>query len=97
MEKIEHTDANGRKYSALSNGEGMVIIIGPQDGIVDSLNLPEPFATNLHNILYTRGILDFKTASRGQNLIGALQEAFLLDAQKLLEAFSKFEQGGRHD
>jgi len=91
MERIIHLDEKGRKYSALSNGEGMVIIIGPPDEMVDSLNLPEPFATKLHNVLFERGIFDYKTASRGQALVGALQEALLVDAQKLLEAYLRFE------
>jgi len=96
MEKILHTDELGRKYSAFSNGEA-VIIIGPPEGLFDYLHLPEPFATRLHNILFDRGIFDYKTASRGQALVGALQEALLLDAQKLLEAFLRNEQGGTND
>lgn len=97
MEKGEHTDGKGRKYSAFKNGE-QVIIIGPPEGLVDSLGLSEPFATRLHNILYSRGFFNYASASRAQNgLIGALQEALQLDAQLLIEAYFKFEQGGRHD
>jgi hypothetical protein len=90
MDKIEHIDTKGRKYSAFTNGEGAIIIIGPPEGLVDDLQLPEPFATNLHNVLYSRGIFNFETASKGQVLLGALQEALLIDAQILLQAFSKY-------
>lgn len=94
MEEIEHIDELGRKYRALSNGEGFIIIKGPPEGLLDELHLPEPFATTLHNILYARGIFDYQTAARGQALVGALQEALLLDAQRLLEAYYHLEQGG---
>jgi hypothetical protein len=94
MEQITHTDELGRKYSALSNGDGGVIILGPPESLVDELHLPEPFATRLHNILFDRGIFNYATASRGNTLSGAMQEALLVDAQKLLEAFYHFEQGG---
>lgn len=92
METITHTDEKGRHYLALSNGEGLVIIKGPPDGLVDDLKLPEPFATSLHNILFARKIFTYADASKaGNGLIGALQEAFLLDAQKLLEVFFRYE------
>lgn len=95
MEKIEHVDELGRKYQAFSNGEGQVIIIGPPSGLVDELGLPEPFATNLHNILYARGIYNYAAANKAQKeMIGALQEALQLDSQKLMEMFFRFEQGG---
>lgn len=94
MEQIEHIDELGRKYRAFSNGDGGIIIVGPPEGLFEYFHLPEPFATDLHNILYSRGIFDYKTASRGQVLVGALQEALLIDAQKLLEAYFRNEQGG---
>lgn len=92
MERITHTDEKGRKYAALSDQNGQIIILGPPEELVDSLMLPEPFATNLHNALYGRNIYNYHDASRaGNGLLGVLQEALLIDAQKLLEAFSKFE------
>jgi len=94
MEEIEHIDELGRKYRAFTDGEGSIIIKGPPENLVDVIHLPEPFATTLHNILYARGIFDYQTAARGQNLFGALQEALLLDVQKLIEAYYHFEQGG---
>lgn len=93
MEKINHTDEKGRKYSAFSNGEGNVIIIGPPEDLVDSMGLPEPFATNLHNALFSRNIFTYSDACKARNgLVGVIQEIMLVDAQKLLEAFSKYDQ-----
>lgn len=94
MDIIEYIDPeNGRKYQAYVDDQGGRIIKGPPEGLVDSLNLPEPFATKLHNVLYDRGIFDYATAARGQNLVGALQEALLVDAQILLDAFRKMIGG----
>jgi len=97
MEEIIHTDELGRKYKAYTDGQGAIIIVGPPDGLLDELHLPEPFGTVLHNILFSRGLFDYKTASRGQALVGALQEALRLDAQRLLEAYYHIEVGGRND
>ena len=92
METIEYTDpATRRKYEALRDGEN-TMIIGPPEGLVDDLGLPEPFATNLHNILYARHIFSYTQASRGNQLLGALQEALLIDAQRLAEAFRQYEK-----
>jgi len=91
MEKIEYTDPlTQRKYEALKNG-GDTMIIGPPEGLVDELGLPEPFATNLHNILYRRRIFTYAQASRNNVLQGALQEALTIDAQRLTEAFRIYE------
>jgi hypothetical protein len=100
MEQIEHTDGRGRKYKAFREGEN-VLIIGPPEDLVDELELPESFATNLHNVLYRRGIFSFQDAAKNMNnLIGALQEAYRLDAQKLTAAFFEHEgasNGGRNE
>ena len=91
MEKIEHTDELGRKYQALKDGD-IVMPLGPPEGLVDELGLPEPIATRLHNALYRRGILTYQDATRNhQNLIGALQEVLMVDVQKLTEVFFRFE------
>lgn len=91
MEKIEHTDPlTHRMYEALKNGDH-ILIIGPPEGLVDELGLPEPFATNLHNILYRRRIFTYTQASRNGVLQGALQEALTIDAQRLTEAFKNYE------
>jgi len=92
MESIEYVDpVNGRKYEALREGEE-VIKMGPPEGLVDALNLTEPFATNLHNVLYRRHIFTYADATRGNVLIGALQEALNMDVQRLTEAFMTFEK-----
>lgn len=90
METMEFVDGRGRKYQAVMDGE-MRIIIGPPEGMVDELNFPEPFATNLHNVLYERGLLNFAAVQRSpKSLLGALQEALAIDQQKLTEAFYRF-------
>lgn len=92
MEQVEHTDEKGRKYQALRDGDGL-IVLGPPEGLVDSLGLPEPFATTLHNILFRRSIFNAAAVSKNPNqLIGALQEAYRLDVQKLTEAYVNYEK-----
>lgn len=87
------TDGRGRKYQAIiEDGDDKSIPIGPPEGLVDEF-LPEPFATQLHNILHARGLLNYSEISRRPNeLRGALQELFTLDSQRLSEAFFKYEQ-----
>ena len=69
------------------------IILGPPEGLVESLNIPEPFATRLHNILCDRGLLTYKDVAKNQKVLqGALQEALNLDVQRIAEAYFKFEK-----
>ena len=92
---MEYTEQviSGRKYKALSDGNGNSIPQGPPEGMVDDLGLPEPFATNLHNILYARGLLTYRDVMRNpRNLQGALQEAMNLDVQRLVEGYYKYSQ-----
>ena len=84
MERKTITE-NGRKYEALIQDD-MQIIIGPPEGLVDELGLPEPLATRLHNILHARGYFSYKNLDK--HLIGALQEALLVDVQTLAEKYS---------
>lgn len=88
MERTDWRDPiTGRWYSVLEDGEARMII-GPPEELVGRLELPEPFATQLHNILHRRGILTYQDATRkSQELSGALQEALNLDAQRLHEAY----------
>lgn len=93
METGEVTE-NGRKYLAhISPDEqaGAYIVIGPPN-VVDELGLPEPFATRLHNILYERGILTAKDASRPNAIVGALQAALQVDAQVIVEKYFQLEK-----
>lgn len=93
MNVDEYKDEKGRLYRTLSNGNpDMKIVVGPPEGLVDSLELPEPFATNLHNALFRRGLFNMRIVSKNPgNLQGALQEVLHLDTQKLTEAFFKYE------
>lgn len=93
IQTIEFVDpVNGRHYEALQDGQ-MRIIKGPPEGLVDALELPEPFATRLHNILYTRRLFTSADVARNpMTLLGALQEALMLDVQKLTEAFINYEK-----
>lgn len=99
MEKKEEVIA-GRKYEVLFSPDmppGAFVTVGPPEGLVDSLwtsrglQVPEPFATNLHNILYNRRIFSYKDISTKNAAVGVLQEAIQIDAQLLAEAFSNFE------
>jgi len=99
MERIVYTDEKGRNYDAWKSGENMVVIIGPPEGVVDVLALPEPFATRLHNCLHARGVFSQRVASRPNVLLGALQDALSLDVQRLNEAYFRYEEevGGRNE
>ncbi len=93
MEKKEIVDEKGRKYLAFSDDQERNIIIGPPEDLVDSLGLPEPFATALHNALYARKIYNYSDASKSQNnLVGVMQEVLMLDVQILLTAYYNSEK-----
>ena len=98
MDIVEYVDEKGRKYKAYQAGELEPLIIGPPQGLVDDLDLPEPFATNLHNILYQRGLFSYSVVKKdAKNLLGALNEALRIDVQKLTAGFFKFEKEINHD
>lgn len=91
MEKTIHTDEKGRQYEVLAEGD-MIIPVGPPEGLVDSLELPEPFATNLHNALFRRKLYNYTAVNKDPRALqGALQEVLMLDVQRLSEAFFKYE------
>jgi len=92
MEAKEIT-LDGRKYLAYISPDeqsGAHVIIGPHEGLVDSLGLPEPFATTLHNVLYDRRIFNYDDISKRGVAVGIIQELMGLDAQKLVEAYFNF-------
>jgi hypothetical protein len=92
MQAVEYKEPDsGRWYTAFQDGDELMLI-GPPEGLVDTLELPPAVATNLHNVLYRRRIFTFADASRRGVLVGALQEALNIDAQRLSEAFMKFEK-----
>lgn len=93
MERTEWKDPEtGRLYDIMQDGDQRMII-GPPEGLIDALGLPEPFATNLHNCLHRRKLFTYKQVTANHNnLVGALQEAYRVDAQILTEAFYNFEK-----
>jgi len=97
MEKTINIDEKGRKYDAWKGEGDLIVIIGPGEGIVDTLGLPEPFATRVHNCLHARGIITYRDACRPDAIKGALQEALNVDIQRLNEAYFRYEQDGGHD
>ena len=82
---------DGRDQMALIEGD-LSIPLGPPKRVVDVINLPEPFATNLHNALCARGILTYADASRRpRDIQGALQEVLTVDVQTIVSAYHDFE------
>lgn len=91
METTTRTDEKGRQYEVLSEGD-LTIVVGPPEGLVDSLGLPEPFATDLHNVLFRRKLYNYSAINKDPRALqGALQEVLMLDVQRLSEAFFKYE------
>ena len=99
--ETKQIEVSGRKYEVIFSPDmppGAYVIVGPPDGLVDSfwtsrnLPVPEPFATNLHNILFDRRIFTYKDISGSRIATGVLQEAIQLDAQLLAEAFFNYEK-----
>lgn len=94
MEEKEEV-IDGRKYRVIYSPDmppGAFVIVGPPDGLMEMMGLPEPFATRLHNILYERRIFSYKDISSGKIASGVLQEALQIDAQILAEAFYNYEK-----
>lgn len=83
-----------RLYETVSVGD-QKIIVGPHEGFVDTLGLSPEMATKLHNILYRRKVYNYAQAAKHpQEVQGAIQELYQLDAQKVMEAMYRFEQEG---
>lgn len=85
----------GRRYWAYVSEEdstpGGAIVIGPPEGLVDTLGLTSELATRLHNILYDRKIFKYEDAIKRGAMQGVMQELFALDAQVVLEKFNEFQ------
>lgn len=97
MKVITYTDERGRNYQvelpreAPDSDVHMGIFLGPPD-VVDSLELPEPFATDLHNQLHRRGIMTLDDIKKNPNgLEGALKSALKIDVQMLHNAYQTEE------
>jgi len=93
--ETKQIEVNGRKYEVIFSPDmppGAYVIVGPPEGLMESMGLPEPFATRVHNILYYRRIFTYKDISGSRIATGVLQEAIQLDAQLLAEAFYNYEK-----
>ena len=97
MKKVPWTDERGRMYlSRLENHEPdedapQGILVGPPD-IVDVLGLPESIGTALHNQLFHRGLFTLRDVQKKpQVVVGALQKALNVDAQKIMQAYHEYE------
>jgi hypothetical protein len=96
--QVEYEDDRGRLYAVLlpagvSDSEAESgIFVGPPD-VVDELDLPEPFATRLHNELYRRKLhTTADLGGRSNPLLGALQKAFRVDQVSLVRAYLAADQ-----
>jgi hypothetical protein len=90
--QVAQREIEQRLYETMEMGEAK-IIVGPHEGLVDTLGLTPAAATRLHNILYRRKIYNYAQAAKHpQEVAGAIQELYSLDAQKLMEAFYNFEK-----
>lgn len=99
MRTVDYTDERGRKYR-VKLPEGITdeqaelgIPIGPPD-VVDYLEIPEPFATALHNQLFMRGLFTAKDIRASKNALqGAFMAAINADAARVYEAYVSLEKG----
>ena len=97
MKQADWTDGRGRKYRVILPDEAneteapMGIPLGPPDA-VDFLELPEPFATRLHNTLHERGLYRARDIRKNpQAIFGALQSALKVDVHLLMQAYAEAE------
>lgn len=98
MRQVEYTDERGRKYLVrLPDGvpdedASKGIPIGPPD-IVDELELPEPLATRLHNLLFRNKLWSATEVRKQPELLAsALRSALRVDVQELMQAYIDLER-----
>jgi hypothetical protein len=98
VREVDYKDERGRQYRVLlPDGEGeerasIGIPVGPPD-VVETLELPEPFATRLHNELFARGLFTAEIARRKPSeLQAAILAAAKVDAQTVYKAFVETEE-----
>lgn len=98
MRQVDYTNESGRNYRVMLPPEAtdeeapMGVPIGPPD-VVDTLGLPEPFATRLHNLLHRRGLYGTKEVRKHpQSLQSALQSAYKVDLHVLMQAYIESEK-----
>lgn len=97
MRQVDYKDEKGRYHrvklpdDAPDDQAPLGVLVGPPD-VVDYLNLPEPFATTLHNQLYHRGLFTAKDIrKRSVELQGAILAALAVDTGRLHEAYVHLE------
>jgi hypothetical protein len=97
MRRVPYKDERGRWYIVELPDEvpdsqaSMGIPVGPPD-VVDHLNLPEPFATTLHNQLFERGLLTAQDVRhKTGSLQGAIAAAMMVDVARIHEAYVYLE------
>jgi uncharacterized membrane protein len=99
MKQVEYIDPKGRKYLRMvenAESEEMFqygINIGPPEGIVDGLGLPDKIATELHNQLYQRKLWNIKDINKNPKAVfAALQASFRINQQMIVNAYMQYEQ-----
>lgn len=99
MKKVEYVDPRGRKYLKLvesATSEELYqygITVGPPEGIVDELGLPNELATRLHNQLFQRQLWSMDEVRKNpKGIYAALQATFGINQQMIMNAYMKYEQ-----
>ena len=92
MRETKYVDPQGRYHAVLlpdgapDSDASMGIPLGPPS--LAALNLPESLEVLLHNQLYSRRIFTWQDAKkRRQDVVGALQGALKIDAERILELY----------
>lgn len=98
MKIVDYEDDRGRKFRVeLPDNAGIEdaefgVPVGPPP-VVDILELPEPFATRLHNELHRREIWNEAVIRRNPGaLIGAIQAAVRVDTQIIHQAYLDYDK-----
>lgn len=98
MRKVTYEDERGRKYLVELDDDDsdedayLGIPIGPPE-VVDELELPEPFATRIHNMLFDRQLWSIKELKKQPKVLyGVLQAALKIDAQTLHTAYANYSK-----
>lgn len=91
----EFVDSRGRKYAVEAPDDAVDLsnypFLGPPD-VVDSLDLPEYFATRLHNILYEKELWSMKEIRKQKGALrGVIQSLYKVDVQTLEYAYQQSE------
>ena len=98
MRVLDYIDERGRKYSvrlpdsAPDSDAEKGIPLGPPD-VVDSLGLPEPMATEIHNKLFEYKLFSAKDVSRRPGVLHSIiQSTLKLDVARVMEAYRNLDR-----